>query len=191
MDIMDLASKGIAAIAKSFGKKVAKQGPAPAIEQLKPTVISGAGFRAGFAREEIMPDLSDKNKIYWIAGHGIGHKIERVHDPITVSAMWIGADNNGGYVHLAADIIGLTNFEVNIVRDSLKEFCEKEIVQPTFVYGHPTSISPLAKMNEEDPRFADITDISQLPEHYLKEIEHFLGKPKYSYLKKATKGNYY
>ena len=36
-----------------------------------------------------------------------------------------------------------------------EEFCEKEIVQPTFVYGHPTSISPLAKMNEEDPRFAD------------------------------------
>ena len=30
----------------------------------------------------------------------------------------------------------------------------------------------------EDPRFADITDISQLPEHYLKEIEHFFSQYK-------------
>ena len=43
----------------------------------------------------------------------------------------------------------------HIINLFFEEFCEKEIVQPTFVYGHPTSISPLAKMNDEDPRFAD------------------------------------
>ena len=63
-------------------------------------------------------------KKYWIAGHGMGNTIDRVHDPITASAMWLGSGNSG-IIHICADIIGLTNFEVNIVRDSLKEFCEK------------------------------------------------------------------
>lgn len=43
----------------------------------------------------------------------------------------------------------------HIINLFFEEFCEKEIVQPTFVYGHPTAISPLAKKNEKDPRFAD------------------------------------
>ncbi len=31
----------------------------------------------------------------------------------------------------------------------------KKIYQPTFIYGHPTRSSPLAKKNPEDPRFTD------------------------------------
>ena len=38
--------------------------------------------------------------------------------------MWLGTGDSG-IVQICADIIGLTNFEVNIVRDSLKEFSEK------------------------------------------------------------------
>ena len=72
---------------------------------------------------EMPKDL--KAKKYWIAGHGMGKTLDRVHDPITVSAMWYGTDENAGIIHISADIIGLTNFEVNIVRDSLKDFCEK------------------------------------------------------------------
>lgn len=34
-----------------------------------------------------------------------------------------------------------------------EEFCENDIVQPTFVYGHPIEISPLAKKDPNDPRF--------------------------------------
>ena len=33
------------------------------------------------------------------------------------------------------------------------EYCEDKIVQPTFVWGHPIEISPLAKKNPEDERF--------------------------------------
>lgn len=33
------------------------------------------------------------------------------------------------------------------------EFCEDKIVDPTFVWGHPIEISPLAKKNPDDPRF--------------------------------------
>lgn len=33
------------------------------------------------------------------------------------------------------------------------QFCEDKIIQPTFIYGHPLEISPLAKKDEKDPRF--------------------------------------
>ncbi|MGB7594003.1 MAG: amino acid--tRNA ligase-related protein, partial [Erysipelotrichaceae bacterium] len=36
-----------------------------------------------------------------------------------------------------------------------EEFAVKTLVQPTFVYGHPIEISPLAKKNAQDPRFTD------------------------------------
>jgi lysyl-tRNA synthetase class 2 len=32
---------------------------------------------------------------------------------------------------------------------------EETLIQPTFVYGHPIEISPLAKKNVNDPRFTD------------------------------------
>jgi len=36
-----------------------------------------------------------------------------------------------------------------------EEYCEENVIQPTFVYGHPIEISPLAKKNANDPRFTD------------------------------------
>lgn len=43
----------------------------------------------------------------------------------------------------------------NIISLFFDEFCEDKIVQPTFVYGHPIEISPLAKKNPEDQRFTE------------------------------------
>lgn len=43
----------------------------------------------------------------------------------------------------------------HIISLFFEEFCEDKIVQPTFVYGHPIEISPLAKKNPEDSRFTD------------------------------------
>ncbi len=40
-----------------------------------------------------------------------------------------------------------------------ENFVEDGIVRPTFVYGHPVEISPLARKNEEDPRFTDRFEI--------------------------------
>ncbi|WP_159649947.1 lysine--tRNA ligase [Erysipelothrix aquatica] len=43
----------------------------------------------------------------------------------------------------------------HIVNEFFETFCEETIVQPTFVYGHPVEVSPLAKKNAADPRFTD------------------------------------
>lgn len=43
----------------------------------------------------------------------------------------------------------------HVVNEFFEEFVEETLVQPTFVYGHPVEISPLAKKNTEDPRFTD------------------------------------
>lgn len=118
MDIMDIASKGIAAITKSYGKKVQKNETAPEIPAEKPVVISGSEYRAGFSTAEIMPDLT-KGKTYWIAGHGSGHKMEGVLSPVYISAVWLDCGNNEGMLWLGADIVGLTRIEVNKIRSMI------------------------------------------------------------------------
>lgn len=42
-----------------------------------------------------------------------------------------------------------------IINEFFEQKCEEHIVQPTFVYGHPVEISPLAKKNPDDSRFTD------------------------------------
>ena len=43
----------------------------------------------------------------------------------------------------------------HIVNEFFEQVVEEKLIQPTFIYGHPVEISPLAKKNEEDPRFTD------------------------------------
>lgn len=43
----------------------------------------------------------------------------------------------------------------HVVNEFFEHFIEEELIQPTFVYGHPVAISPLAKKNAEDERFTD------------------------------------
>nr|WP_307775006.1 lysine--tRNA ligase [uncultured Cetobacterium sp.] len=43
----------------------------------------------------------------------------------------------------------------HIINEFFEQKCEHHIVQPTFIYGHPVEISPLAKRNSENPRFTD------------------------------------
>lgn len=43
----------------------------------------------------------------------------------------------------------------HVVNEFFETFIEDKLTQPTFVYGHPTEISPLAKKNPEDGRFTD------------------------------------
>ncbi len=43
----------------------------------------------------------------------------------------------------------------HILNAFFEQFVEETLIQPTFVTGHPLEISPLAKKNEQDPRFTD------------------------------------
>ena len=42
-----------------------------------------------------------------------------------------------------------------IINEVFEEFVEEKLIQPTFVYGHPVEISPLAKRNAQYPEFTD------------------------------------
>ena len=41
----------------------------------------------------------------------------------------------------------------HIINKLFEELCEEDLFEPTFVFGHPIEISPLAKKDPEDPRF--------------------------------------
>lgn len=43
----------------------------------------------------------------------------------------------------------------HVINAFFEEFVEETLIQPTFVYGHPVEVSPLAKKNADDPRFTD------------------------------------
>ncbi|WP_188456119.1 lysine--tRNA ligase [Virgibacillus oceani] len=43
----------------------------------------------------------------------------------------------------------------HIVNEFFEQKVEEKLIQPTFIYGHPVEISPLAKKNKEDARFTD------------------------------------
>lgn len=43
----------------------------------------------------------------------------------------------------------------HIINKLFETLCEEDLIEPTFVYGHPVEISPLAKKNPLDPRFTE------------------------------------
>lgn len=43
----------------------------------------------------------------------------------------------------------------HVVNEFFEQKVEETLIQPTFVYGHPVDVSPLAKKNKEDERFTD------------------------------------
>jgi len=43
----------------------------------------------------------------------------------------------------------------HIVNEFFEKFVEDKLIQPTFIYGHPVEISPLAKKNQQDERFTE------------------------------------
>lgn len=54
----------------------------------------------------------------------------------------------------------------HIINAFFEKYCEDKLLNPTFVYGHPLEISPLAKKNEQDPRFTDRFELFILGKEY-------------------------
>ncbi len=126
MNIADLAASAVKKIADNHGKKLNRRMTAPEIPQAEPAFLKNADaniFNVGFSMKEVMPDDVTAKK-YWLAGYRTGNLIKGVLDPLTVRAMWIGC-GDGGIILVSADIIGLTGFEVKLVRDRLADFSKK------------------------------------------------------------------
>ncbi|PWF99344.1 lysine--tRNA ligase [Levilactobacillus bambusae] len=54
----------------------------------------------------------------------------------------------------------------HIINAFFEDLVQDQLVQPTFVYGHPLEISPLAKKNDDDPRFTDRFELYIIGEEY-------------------------
>lgn len=54
----------------------------------------------------------------------------------------------------------------HIINAFFEEFVEETLIQPTFVYGHPVEVSPLAKKNDQDPRFTDRFELFIMTKEY-------------------------
>ena len=54
----------------------------------------------------------------------------------------------------------------HIINAFFEEFVEEALIQPTFVYGHPVAVSPLAKKNPEDERFTDRFELFIMTKEY-------------------------
>lgn len=54
----------------------------------------------------------------------------------------------------------------HIINAFFEAFVEDTLIQPTFVYGHPVEVSPLAKKNPEDSRFTDRFELFIMTKEY-------------------------
>ncbi|MEN6324899.1 MAG: lysine--tRNA ligase [Syntrophomonas sp.] len=79
-----------------------------------------------------------------------------------------------------------------IINEVFEEFIEQKLIQPTFVYGHPVEISPLAKRNAQTPEitdrfelfimqreianaFSELNDPIDQKERFMKQVEKRAG----------------
>lgn len=110
------------------GAKGTKKNPAPELPKGKFDYISepkSEFFSVGFAKTEIMPDDMDRKK-YYVAGYRINNPAQGALDPMTASAVWIDDQSGrGGVIFVSIDDIGLTNYDVAIIRDSLSDFVKE------------------------------------------------------------------
>ena len=127
MNIADFAASAVRKIGKHTGKKLAKSVGAPEIPKSEPVRMKNPTdefYNLGFAKREVMPDDIETGT-YWLAGYRTGNKVVGVLDPLTVSAIWLDCKDNGGIIFVSADCVGLTGFEVDLVRASLADFSKK------------------------------------------------------------------
>lgn len=116
-----LNAKAVKAVAKNSGRAINKTMKAAPISRHIIKSIKGEKYTVGFSSREVMPDDINEDN-YCMAGFSKGKTASGVHDPITVSALWIGCDDNGAILIVTADCIGLTRVEVTRVRDMMSDF---------------------------------------------------------------------
>ncbi len=121
--IENLAASALRRISQKNSRTVRRKFAAPKLPAAEVNRLTGKVWICGAAAENAMP-RSVTDKFYAIAGHGPGRRIEGVHDPVTVRAMWLGC-GEGGVLVVTADIIGLTNPDVQSFRQRILPFCHQ------------------------------------------------------------------
>lgn len=82
----------------------------------------------------------------------------------------------------------------HIVNLFFEHYVEDKIIEPTFIFGHPKEISPLAKLNKEDKRFTDRFELFIIGREYANAFSE-LNNPIDQYerfadqVKEITSGN--
>jgi lysyl-tRNA synthetase class 2 len=84
------------------------------------------------------------------------HMVELIRDEVGVDFFADMSDEETRAMALKYDVPVERAYTFgHVVNAFYEKYVEHKLIQPTFVYGHPTAISPLAKKNGEDPRFTD------------------------------------
>ncbi len=123
-------SDALYAFARDFAlKKAAKlrRGPAPELPDGRKISMGNkenSKFSVGFATRDISP-ADYKTHPYWMAGYNIAKRITGFLDPITANAMWLDCGDGQGLVLLSCDLIGITGYDVNELRNALAPFFRK------------------------------------------------------------------
>lgn len=84
------------------------------------------------------------------------HMVDAVKEATGVDFYEVKSDKEAHELAKAHDIEVDDNMKYgHILNEFFEQKVEETLIQPTFIYGHPIEISPLAKKNPEDPRFTD------------------------------------
>lgn len=125
---MSFISSLLTTVVKTHGKMSLKS---KALKELDGTVTDfisepkGEKYTVGFGKEVLLPDDIDTKK-YYIAGYGENNPARGVIDPQYAHAVFMD-DNSGrgGVLLVSLDVVGLLNKDVQIIRNNLRDFCEK------------------------------------------------------------------
>lgn len=125
---MSFVSSLLTTIVKTRGKMSLKSKAVKPLEATKVDFIDsavGECFTVGFGKSILLPDDIETKK-YYIAGYGENNPAKGVIDPQYAHAVYIDDNSSrGGVLLVSLEAVGLLNKDVNIIRESLKEFCEK------------------------------------------------------------------
>ncbi len=109
-------------------------------------LIINPSLKINYLEKEI--DLTNFNKIHMVDIVQLETKVNfrEIH---TLEEAVIQAKKNNVSIQKHHFSIG------HILNEFFEQKCEETIIQPTFVYGHPIEVSPLSKLDDNDPRYTE------------------------------------
>ena len=84
------------------------------------------------------------------------HMVDAVKEFTGVDFYNVNTDEEAHTLAKEHGVEGKPNMKYgHVLNEFFEQKVEEHLVQPTFIYGHPVEVSPLAKQNPEDKRFTD------------------------------------